>query len=84
MKALLKHKAKRAISPVKRVDIPTKLHSQLKAYAASNNLFLQDLVASAIEEFLSNINYPFSNKVNSVDIRKKYKIELDNNLKKRK
>ena len=59
MKQLLSQNTKIRKYPIKRVDVPIPLHTDLKIFAAENDLFIHEIVTDVIEQYLISMDWNF-------------------------
>ena len=59
MKKLLIQNSKKRKYPIKRVDLPIPLHTDLKTFAAVNDLFIHEIVTDVIEQYLISVGWEF-------------------------
>ena len=59
MKQLLSQNTKKRKYPIKRVDLPIPLHTDLKIFAAENDLFIHEIVTDVIEQYLISVGCEF-------------------------
>jgi len=59
MKKLLSQNTKKRKYPIKRVDLPIPLHTDLKIFAAENDLFIHEIVTDVIEQYLISVGFEF-------------------------
>ena len=59
MKTPLLQNAKKRKYPIKRVDLPIPLHTDLKIFAAENDLFIHEIVTDVVERYLISVGHEF-------------------------